>query len=328
VLDIVIVVNILIIGGTGFVGPHVVRDLVGAGHRVALFHRGQTTAADLPAPAIQIHGERQRLDDFVSAFQSFAPQIVLDMCAYTERDARLAVQTFRGLADRLVCLSSMDVYRAYGLFRRLETGTPNRQPFDEDAPLRGVLYPYRALAKKPNDLLYDYDKILVEQVVMNEPDLPGATLRLPQVYGPNDKQHRLGGYLDRMDNGQDVLLDEAKATWRWTRGYVEDVAFAIVLAVTNKKAAGRVYNVGERQAQTESDWVKKIGQVAGWRGGVKTAPKAALPPGLVEPYDWRHDLAANTSRIRDELGYAEVISPEEAVQRTVAWERASRRSSE
>jgi nucleoside-diphosphate-sugar epimerase len=316
-------VNVLIIGGTGFIGPYVVRGLVGAGHHVALFHRGQT-AADLPASTIQIHGERQRLDDFASEFHSFAPQIVLDMCAYVERDARSAVQTFRGLAERLVCLSSMDVYRAYGLFLRLETGTPNRQPFDEDAPLRGALYPYRSHAKEPNDLFYDYEKILVERVVMNEPDLPGTVLRLPQVYGPNDKQHRLGGYLDRMDNGQDILMDEAKAEWRWTRGYVEDVAFAIVLAVSNTKAAGHVYNVGERQAHTESDWVNKIGQAAGWRGTVKTVRKAALPEDLIEPYDWRHDLAANTSRIRDELGYAEIVSPEEALRRTVAWERASR----
>ena len=319
----VIVVNILIIGGTGFIGPYVVRGLVGAGHHVAVFHRGETTA-DLPASVIHIQGARQRLYDFVSEFQAFAPQTVLDMCAYTEGDARVAVQTFRGLANRLVCLSSMDVYRAYGLFRRLETGTPHQHPFDEDAPLRSILYPYRSLAKEPNDLLYGYEKILVEQVVMNEPELAGTALRLPQVYGPNDKQHRLAGYLDRMDKGQDILMDEAKAQWRWTRAYVEDVAFAIVLAVTNEKAAGRVYNVGERQAQTESAWVKEIGRVSGWRGLVKTAPKAALPQELAEPYDWRHDLAAKTSRIREELGFLEIISLEKALERTVAWERASR----
>ena len=316
-----IIVNVLIIGGTGFIGPHVVRALVNAGHYVALFHRGQTVA-ELPDSAIHIHGERQRLGDFVSEFQSFSPHVVLDMFANTEQDARLTVQIFRGLAKRLVCVSSMDVYRAYGLFRRLETGTPDPQPFDEEAPLRCALYPYRSLSKQPSDLLYDYDKILVEQVVMNDPYLPGTALRLPQVFGPNDKQRRVDAYLESMDNGRDILLDEAKAQWCWTRGYVEDVAFAIVLAITNKKAAGRVYNVGEQRAQAESDWVKKIGQVAGWPGDVKIVPRAALPEHLVEPYDWRHGLAANTNRIREELGYDETISPEEALQRTVAWERA------
>ena len=313
--------NVLIIGGTGFIGPHVVHGLVNSGHNVALFHRGQTMA-ELPDSAIHIHGERQQLGDFVSEFQSFSPRVVLDMFAYTEQDARLAVQTFRGLAQRLVCVSSMDVYRAYGLFRGLETAAADPHPFDEEAPLRGALYPYRSLSKEPNDLLYNYDKILVERVVMNEPYLPGTALRLPQVFGPNDEQHRLNAYLESMDNGRDILLDEAKAQWRWTRGYVEDVALAIVLAITNEKAAGRVYNVGEQRAQAEGDWVKKIGQVAGWHGEVKTVPRATLPEHLVEPCDWTHDLAANTNRIREELGYHETISPDEALQRAVAWERA------
>lgn len=317
--------NVLIIGGTGFIGPHVVRGLASAGHHVALFHRGQTAAA-LPASAIHIYGERQQLEHLVADFKSFSPHVVLDMFAYTEQDARQAVQIFRGLTERFVCLSSMDVYRAYSLFRRLEAGTPDPQPFDEEAPLRGALHPYRSHSKGPNDPLYNYDKILVERVVMNEADLPGTVLRLPQVFGPNDEQHRVGGYLESMDNGQDILLDKAKAHWRWTRGYVEDVASAIVLAITSKKAVGRVYNVGERQAQTESEWVKKIGELAGWRGDVKTVSRAALPEQLVEPYDWRHDLVANTNRIREELGYDEIISPEEALRRTIVWERTRERS--
>jgi NAD dependent epimerase/dehydratase family len=184
-------------------------------------------------------------------------------------------------------------------------------------------YPYRSLSQRPNDFLYSYDKILVEQVVMNEPDLPGTVLRFPQVFGPNDRQHRLMAYLKSMDEGKDILLDEGKAEWRWTRGYVENVAVAIVLAVTDQKAIGRVYNVGEKKAQREIDWIKKIGRLAGWRGEVKTVPRVALPEHLREPYDWSHDLAADTNRIRRELGYEETVSPKEALRRTIAWERAN-----
>jgi len=316
------VMNILIIGGTGFIGHHVVRGLVNKGHHVALFHRGQTEA-DLPAPAFHIYGERQRLEDFASQFKLFSPEVVLDMFAFTEQDARLSAGVFRSLAERLVCVSSMDVYRVYGFLLRLETETPNPQPFDEEAPLRSVLYPHRSLSKEPNDFFYHYEKILVERVVLNEPDLPGTILRLPQVFGPNDEQHRLAAYLKSMDEGQDIILDEAKAQWHWTRGYVEDVAFAIVLAVTNRKAAGRVYNAGEKQALTEIEWVKKVGQVAGWRGKVKIVPQGVLSEQESEPYDWRHNLAADTNRIREELGYEETVTPEEALRRTIVWERAN-----
>jgi nucleoside-diphosphate-sugar epimerase len=311
-------VNILILGGTGFIGPFVVRELLSRGHQVAVFHRGKS-AADLSASVQHILGERRDLADFAAPFQRFSPDVVLDMFAYFEADALAAVQVTRGLAQRFVCVSSMDVYRAYGQLCGLESGAPDPQPFDEDAPLRSVLYPYRAQSKEPDDFLFRYDKIPVEKVVMSQPDLPGTVLRLPMVFGPGDGQHRLAAYLKSMDTGEDISLDEKQANWRTTRGYVEDVALAIALAVTNKKAAGRIYNVGEKSAQTEREWVEKVGRIAGWRGKIKVAPSDAES----ESEGWNYDLAANTNRIRDELGFAEGVSPDEALRRTLDWERAN-----
>src|SRR5262249_10284904 len=99
----------------------------------------------------------------------------------------------------------------------------------------------------------DYEKILVEQVVTGDTGLPATVLRLPMVYGPGDEQHRLAPYLKRMmDGGEVILLDEGMARWRCLRGYVEEVAAAIALAVTSPAAAGRVYNVAEPTAHTEA----------------------------------------------------------------------------
>ena len=86
---------------------------------------------------------------------------------------------------------------------------------------------------------------------MSEPELPGTILRFPMVYGPCDRQHRTFEYLKRMDDGRPViLLDEGQAEWRWTKGYVENLALAVVLAVTDERAAGRIYHVGERETLT------------------------------------------------------------------------------
>src|SRR2546423_799251 len=139
--------RILIIGGTGFIGPWVVRRLLGEGHSVALFHRGQT-AADLPPATSHINGDRRNLSDFASKFRRFAPDVVLDMFPYAEQEAAVVMQTFRGIARRVVALSSMDVYRTYGRFLRLEDGPPDLVPFAENAPLRTILYPYRASAQQ------------------------------------------------------------------------------------------------------------------------------------------------------------------------------------
>lgn len=276
----------------------------------------------MPHPVAHIHGDRKHLTEYAQKFDAFGPQVVVDLLAFDETDALSLTETFRGRAQRLVCLSSMDVYRAYGCFRRLEAGPSGSQPFDENAPLRTALYPYRALARGTEDLLYRYDKIPVERIVMKEDRLPATVLRLPPVFGPHDRQHRLRAYLQQMDAGEDIVISEAKANWRWTRGYVEDIAFGISLVIAAEKAAGRVYNIGEKETGSEVEWIRQIGREAGWRGEIRTIPDAAAPEDAMESYDWTCDLIADTQLIRNELGYREVVSSEVALQRTIAWERS------
>lgn len=315
--------KILIIGGTGFIGAHIVRRLASEGHDVTVFHRGQTNA-ELASGVQFILGGRQRLSDFRDEFEQLAPQVVLDINPYNEQDAVAAMNTLHGISERVVALSSQDVYRSYGILWKKENTAPNTTPITEDAPLRTVLYPYRALASGEDDFKYTYDKIPVEQVVMNDANLPGTILRLPAVYGIGDKQHRFFAYLKRMDDHRPaIILKEELARWRWTRGYVENIADAIALATTDERAQGRIYNLGEPDTLTESQWVRAVGPAAGWTGEVVVLPKDKLPEHLDSPFDYEHDLEVDTSRIRRELGYTERVSREEALRRTVAWERAN-----
>jgi nucleoside-diphosphate-sugar epimerase len=314
--------RILIIGGTGFIGARVAGRLVSAGHEVAVFHRGQTEPWLAPAVA-RIHGDRQNLAAFRGEFARFDPQVVIDMTAYTEQDARAVMDAFRGAAERVVAVSSMDVYGAYGRLIGLDAGPAAADSLTEESPLRVLLYPYRGKAKGPSDMLYDYEKILVERTVLHDPELAGTVLRLPKVYGPGDRQPYLFDYLKRMDDGRPaILLAEGQAQWRWTRGYVENVAAAIALAATDERAVGRVYNVGEESALTEAAWVQIIGHAAGWQGHVRILPRDLVPVNLTPPFDWRHHLAADTSRIRDELGYEEPVDRLDALKETIAWKRA------
>jgi nucleoside-diphosphate-sugar epimerase len=313
--------RILIIGGTRFIGPRVAEQLISGGHEVTLFHRGQTHA-DLPASVNHLHGEHADLQSFKSQFKSLAPDVVLDMICFNEPAALGLLQTFEDLADRLVVVSSMDVYRAYGCLLGLEAASPEPRPFNEDSPLRTSRFPYRAEATGANDMAFDYDKIPVEQVVMNSGVLPGTVLRLPAVYGPGD--HRLFDRLKRMeDRRRAILLEQDQARWRWTRGYVDNIAAAIVLAAVDDRASGRIYNVGEPDAEPEAEWVRSIARAAGWSGEVVVLPKEAMPDHLKTAYNFHHHLHADTSRIRRELGYREHISRDEAMNRTVEWERAN-----
>jgi len=122
--------------------------------------------------------------------------------------------------------------------------------------------------------------------------------------------------------GRTLLLDRTKASWRWTRGAVDDVAEAIALAVVEPRAAGRVYNVGEETALTEEAWIRTVLRAAGLDAEVRSVDRGELPAGAAEPFDFAHDLVADTGRIRRELGYREIVGREPALVEAVAWERA------
>src|SRR5947207_8405 len=114
--------KVLVLGGTQFIGPCLVEHLVARGHEVAVFHRGQTQA-NLPPGVRHLLGDRRRLAEHTAELRRLAADVVVDMIALTEEDARSLLATFRGIANRLVVLSSGDVYRAYGIFAGLERGS-------------------------------------------------------------------------------------------------------------------------------------------------------------------------------------------------------------
>lgn len=312
--------KVLVIGGTRFMGPHVVERLVAQGHSVMVFNRGRTPAV-LPEGVRRVIGDRDDIEAHRKELLDFHPEVVIDMMLLNEKQAGELVRTFTGVARRIVMASSGDVYLRYDQIRGQEAGEGDDTPITEESPLRRVHYPYRKTASGESDRMYWYDKILVERTVLTCPDLAGVVLRLPMVYGPNDYQHRWRPYVRRMgDKRRAIILGQSDAAGRMTRGYSENCAAAIVLATVHEKGAGRVYNVGDGDTPPESTWVRLIAESMGWDGRVVVLPDEELPPELRSGVNWKYQFAVDTSRIRRELGYNEPIDREEALRRTIAWE--------
>lgn len=312
--------KILAIGATGFIGLPVIRQLMKQGHQIALFHRGDTTASELDS-SLHFYGTRHQLPNFKAEFERFAPDVVLDIIPFTEAQAQAVVQAFSGCTQRIVAISSGDVYRNYEGLQGQGKHPPDPVPLAEDAPLRETRYPYRDLEGLDFDFKQNYDKILVEQVLMNQPELPSTILRLPAIYGPGDRQHRFLPYLQQMFDRQPILLEEEQARWRFSHGYIENIAGAIALAVTDDRATGRIYNLGEASTPTLVERIQRLGNLVDWQGEIVTRPKDQLPSDLQMNLQWRYHLAIDTTRFREELGYVEPIAEEEALQQTIAWER-------
>jgi len=311
-------VRVLVLGGTQLIGRAAVHELVALGHQVAVFHRGRTQG-DLPTAVQYLRGDRRQLVEHQAALRAFQPDVVVDMLAFTEGDAKSLIAAFQGYAGRTVVISSIDVYRAFGLLTGVERGEPELGRITEDSALRTVRYPYRTVDTDPGSFGYHYDKILVEQAASDTPDLPCTVLRLPMVYGPGDYQHRVAPYLRRMDDQRPaILLGEAMATWRGARAYVDDAGHAIALAATDATATGRIYHLADDPVLPERAFVDAVAAAAGWRGRIVTVPDRRLPDSLYVA----QDLDVDSTRIRQELGYTETLPAREALMRTTAWERA------
>jgi nucleoside-diphosphate-sugar epimerase len=102
---------------------------------------------------------------------------------------------------------------------------------------------------------------------------------------------------------------------------VENVAAAIALAATDDRAAGRIYNVCEEPAFSELEWARKITSEMRWDGEFVVLPAESTPPHLLKPGNAAQHWTASSARIRKELGYEEPIAIDEAIRRTIGWQR-------
>jgi nucleoside-diphosphate-sugar epimerase len=320
--------KILVIGGTGFIGPFVVRDLIAQGHTVAVFHRGNAQPA-LPDSVRRIIGDRNDLAAHQSEIARLAPDVVLDFLLSDDRQAHALMDCVRGLTARVIAISSQDVYRAYEVLLKKTPGPLQELPITEESELRTQLHPYDREQLRRTQAAFswvteDYDKIPVEKIILGDGKLPGTVLRLPMVYGPGDPLHRFFGTMKRMDDGRSaILIQEDFAKFIPPRGYVEDVARAIALATVSDRAAGRIYNIAAEQHFSELEWARKIGEAIGWKGSLVPVPVDKTPEHLRMPLNAEQHWIVSSKRIREELGFVETVSLEAGIERTVAWERAN-----
>jgi nucleoside-diphosphate-sugar epimerase len=214
----------------------------------------------------------------------------------------------------------MDVYRAYGRMHGSEPGPIEPMPLTEEAPLRERLFPYRGERARAD--LDEYDKIPVERLVMSDERVKGSVIRLPAVHGEHDYQRRLFMEVRRFEAGRPFLLmAQESPSWRWARSYVANAAHAIALVTTSARAIGRVYHVADIDGPTQEEYVRTCAEIAGWHGEIIFAPNAELPTHLRSNVNFAQDIVADSTRIREELAYAEAVSPREGLARAMAWER-------
>ena len=311
--------RVVVLGGTRFIGLAVVEELAAAGHELLVVHRGRSEPDDLP-PVRHLHVERSALAGARDEIARFRPVAAVDTYAMTRRDADCALAALPpGL--RLVVLSSIDVYRAYGALHAEAGGETETDPLplDEASPLRSDRYPYRGddLPGNEDVDLDRYEKIEVEEAYLAR---DATVCRLPFVYGERDHRRREEFVLRRV-RARRSRIPVGAANWLGSRGYVRDVATGVRLALESEAAAGQVLNLCEERTWTVRRWVEQILAAAGWEAELVTVRDAALPDDLEWTRAFPQHFLVSSVRARDLLGWRQT-DPAEAVARSVRWHLA------
>ncbi len=179
--------RILLIGGTRFVGRHVVQAALAAGHDVTLFHRGQTGADLFPDVEHRI-GDR---NSDLSALAEGWWDATVDTCAYFPRQVQVIADALGERAGQYQQVSSVSAY-----------ASPASRGYREDAPLANLDDPS---VEEVTDETYGGLKVLCERVAVERFGPSSIIVRPTYVVGPDDYSWRFPWWVARIARGGDVL---------------------------------------------------------------------------------------------------------------------------
>jgi 2'-hydroxyisoflavone reductase len=187
--------RILILGGTGFIGPYQVRYALSRGHKVTTFNRGKTHPGELPREVEQLIGDRNGQLD---ALKDRQWDVVIDNPTTLPAWVRNAAQILKGNVGRYVLISTISVYAD------TSEGVDETAPlakYDGPDPYKETLEAMRASGYKT----YGPLKALSEKEA--EKWFPGKTLiiRPGLIVGPRDETDRFTYWPVRIDRGGEML---------------------------------------------------------------------------------------------------------------------------
>lgn len=229
--------RVLVLGGTGFIGPHLVRHLVSRGHQVSIFTRGRRDA-DIPESVERLVGDRAITEanpqGDLRALTGRRWDVVFDDSA---TDPRWVTATTTVLKDsgRYVFVSSTGVFLPYL--------TPNN---DETAP---VLYDPPE-GRQPE---YGHNKARSERVTLGAFGDRGVVVRPGYIVGPGDTTDRFSYWPQRFARGGEILVP-GKKTDPSQFVDVRDLTEFMVKLVEEQR--GGIYNVtGPREPLQWSQFI-------------------------------------------------------------------------
>jgi UDP-glucuronate 4-epimerase len=316
--------RIIVTGGAGFIGSHVVRSLLEEGHAVTVLDdfndfydpaikRGNV--ASFRSPVEVAETDLRDWEGVRNLFARVRPDAVVHLAARAGvrpsiLDPKLYIDTnvtgtFHVLeasrlagCRRILFASSSSVY---GLCKTV--------PFREDLPILQTLSPYAATKVAGEQLCGNYVNLHAMRIVC---------LRFFTVYGPGQRPDlAIHSFTDDIENGRPIRQFGDGSTRR-DYTYIEDIVQGVMGALSYVDGDGslfEIFNLGENETTTLSRLISAIEQALGKKAVIERLPEQKGDMPLT---------AADITKARTLLGYAPRTPIREGIPKFVAWYRGLR----
>jgi UDP-glucose 4-epimerase len=298
--------KILVTGGAGFIGSHVVDMFLAEGHAVVVVDDLSTGRPENVNPRAKLYQMDIRSPELAQVFEAERPEIVDHHAAKAnvresvEKPALYADVNIIGSLNLLECAHRYGVRKfIYISTGGAEYGEPDYLPVDEAHPIR-PLCPYGVSKHTVEHYLYIYHRLH---------GLDYTTLRYANVYGPRQDPYGEAGvvaiFAQRMLSGRQAVINGAGDQ---ERDFVEDYARANVLALTKGNCG--TFNLASGRGTSINEIFRAVARLTRYQLPENHGP---AKPGEV----FRIYLSAELAR--RELDWAPRVGLEDGLQRTLAY---------
>ena len=253
-----IVVNILVIGGTLFIGRQLVCELVKAGHDVTILHR---------KPGHEL-GKK-------------VSEIVADRSDAAAIRTALAGRKFDAVYDNVYDWQrGTTAAHVEGTIRALESGLKRYVFMSSVAAYGDGLNHHEGDALAPDDHPDPYvrNKATTERMLFRmhqRSGLPVVTLRPPFIYGPGNPYYREQFFWDRIREGRPIIVPgDGRRLMQFV--FVKDLVWACLRALDEPNAVGHAFNISNARPLAQIDLVQALHDAAGKRTNVVRIPRDRL----------------------------------------------------
>lgn len=306
--------KVIVTGGAGFIGSHVVEALGARGDQTAIldefndYYDVAIKRKNAVLTGATVFEGDLRDTAFVSAtLQQFQPDAVIHLAARAGvrpslEDPQLYVATnLTGTLNLLDAMLEIECKRLVFASSSSVYGNNPKVPFAEEDPLLNLISPY-AITKLAGEHLCS--------VYANLHAMSISGLRFFTVFGPRQRPDlAIAKFATLINQGMPIPVYGDGATSR-DYTYISDIVDGVLASLDRLKPGFRAYNLGGDHPVSLSEMITIIERVVGKSAIIERLP---MQPGDVER------TSANLTRSRNELGYAPSVSFEEGVHKFWSW---------